>query len=124
MSQTFKKHAGAAGLSLLLATSPVGAPAVGALIATACPEDATVTPDGPFALSYSYCGFDRSIEHAYQSAMFLPVIVGAGTGPLIGGVIAVVWALIAFSLPIAVIWNVARAALTLWRQSDEDSFQP
>jgi hypothetical protein len=70
-----RAHLLRAGIYLLLLISPVGAPLVGLLL-SACPTDLSLTPDGPFALPFSYCGLYRPIEHFYQKAIFLPFLPG------------------------------------------------
>lgn len=103
-----KKRAMIAAICLLLALSPVGAPAFGFLIASTCPVDTTVVPDGPFAMEISYCGLSRPMEHYYQKAMFLPLSAVVMAGPMVGGAIALAWVLTAFLLPLAFVWHLAR----------------
>ena len=104
-----KKYAVLAGICLLLTFSPVGAPAVGVLITSACPVDTSVAPNGPFALPFHYCGLSQTVEHLYQRAIFLPLIAVATAGRIIGGTIALVWFAAAFALPVTFLWNAARA---------------
>ena len=115
---TVRNHAAIAAMSLLLALSPVGAPALGALMVSACPVDTTIVPDGPFAMPFHYCGFSRAAEHQYQKAMFWPVLAIAKAGGVVGPVIALAWVLAAIALPFAFFWNVARA-VRAWRKVED-----
>ena len=115
---TPKRHAVIAAMCLLLAISPVGAPALGVLITSACPVDTTVEPDGPFAMPFHYCGISRAVEHQYQKAIFLPLVAVVAAGRVVGGGIAIAWALAALMLPFAFLWNVARAA-AMWRSAED-----
>jgi len=118
VSVTVRKHASIAAICLLLALSPVGAPAVGALMVSACPVDTTIVPDGPFAMPFHYCGISRPAEHQYQKAMFLPVVALAKAGGVVGPVIALAWVLAAIALPFAFFWNAARA-VRAWRKVED-----
>lgn len=112
-----KKRAMIAAICLLLALSPVGAPAFGFLIASFCPADTTLAPNGPFALGFSSCGLSRPVEHYYQRAIFLPLSAVVAAGPIVGGAIALAWVLTAFLLPLAFLWHLARL-VGRWRNTD------
>jgi hypothetical protein len=115
---TSKKHAAIAAICLLLALSPVGAPTIGMLIASVCPVDTTLEPDGPFAMPFHYCGISRPVEHQYQKAIFLPLVATVAAGRAVGVAIALAWVLAAIALPFAFLWNVVQAAKA-WRSVED-----
>jgi hypothetical protein len=91
---------------------------VGVLIASICPEDTSIVPDGPFALPFQYCAVSRPVEHLYQSAIFLPLAAVPVAGTMVGGAVALAWVLLAGALPFAALWNTVRA-LWAWRVERE-----
>ena len=106
---TIRGHLVRAVFCLLLIFSPVGAPLIGMFIRGVCPVDTTVHPHGPFALDVSYCGINRSIELFYQQSIFVPFFPMAYFGPLMGGLLTIVWWLSSVAVAGRCIWHVWRA---------------
>lgn len=91
-----RHHAMRAIVYGLLLLSPIGAPALGLLV-TFCPNDRSITPDGPFALAYASCGLSGPLERYLQSTIFLPLALFAPLGM--------------FALPLACAWIVGAFCL-------------
>ena len=87
-----REHLQRAGLLLLLLLSPVGAPMIGLMMLSICPEDKTVIPDGPFAMPFADCGVSHSVEHLYQNAFALALLPMPYFGGFIGFVMTILWA--------------------------------
>jgi hypothetical protein len=104
-----------AAIWLAVLLSPVGAPLVGAMIGL-CPADGSVQPDGPFALSLSYCGVSRPIEHFYQKTFQLPFLPMFFAGPVLGAPLTIAWWLAAFASAAGCVWNLWEALVS--RQSE------
>ena len=66
-------------------------------------------PTGPFALGFSYCGFNRPIEQLYQRTTVLPFLAMALVGPFFGSFISVAWWLAAIGSAIGFVWFLVRA---------------
>lgn len=109
---TIRQRLVRAALYLALLLSPIGAPAVGLLI-SACPSDAAIVPSGPFAMPFSHCGLPRTVEHFYQSTIFMPVVVFVNAGPIIGGVLALLWIVAATAIAILFGWHLLRALFSV-----------
>ena len=101
-SQNYGKRA---LVCLLLLFSPLGAPAVGAML-TACPEDTAIIPQGPFAMPFSSCGIWPSAEQLYQTAVFLPTV--ALRIPLVGILIMLAWWGLALALPLVTMIHIGQ----------------
>jgi hypothetical protein len=116
-SMTSRGHLARAALCLLLVFSPIGAPLIGMFVQGACPVDDTVHPDGPFALDVAYCGISRPIELIYQQSIFLWFFPLAFFGPLLGGLVTIVWWLSGIAVVGRCIWHMWRAitAVTIER---------
>jgi len=104
-----RKHILRAAICILLLLSPLGGPVVGLVIGGLCPNDPTVTPDGPFALGLSYCGVSRPIEHLYQQAEMLTILPMAYAGSIVGGIITLAWWCLAAAVAGGFIWHLCRA---------------
>ena len=88
---TTRGHLFRAAFCLLLVFSPVGAPLIGMFIQGVCPVDTAAHSHGPFALDVSYCGINKSIELFYQQSIFVSFFPVAYFGPLLGGLLTIVW---------------------------------
>lgn len=104
-----RKHILRAGIYVLLLLSPLGGPVVGMAIGGLCPNDPTVTPDGPFALGLSYCGVSRPMEHLYQKAEMLTILPMAYAGPIAGGIFTLAWWCLGAAVAAGLIWHLWRA---------------
>jgi hypothetical protein len=98
----------AVGLLVLL-LSPVGAPLLGMMFISICATDTSIQPDGPFAMDYVYCGVSRPLEHFYETAIFLPIVVFRSLHPAFGVVLTLLWFAMAVALLIAMLWHLLRA---------------
>ena len=110
---TIRQRLVRAALYLALLLSPIGAPAVGFLILAACPSNAAIVPSGPFAMPFSHCGLPGTVEHFYQWTVFMPVVVFANAGPIIGGMLALLWVVSGAAIAILFGWHLLRALFCL-----------
>lgn len=108
-SLRFRQHLIRITVYLVVLLSPIGAPLVGFLISAVCPDDPTVVPDGPFALGFSHCGLPRPLEHFYQSAIFLPIVMFARAGPIFSGCLSLLWIVAAIGIAALLVWHLLRA---------------
>lgn len=86
-----RSHLIRAAIFLVVLLSPIGAPLIGMGITSICSVDNSIIVDGPFALSFHYCGTYRPIEQLYQHSIMLSVLPMALLGPAAGGLLTILW---------------------------------
>lgn len=105
-------HLARAAIYLAILLSPIGAPLVGTLIGY-CPSDPSIVPNGTFAMGMSYCGISGPIEHLYQHAVMLSFLPMVLAGPIVGGVVTVLWWVAALGSAAGCLWYLWRAAASV-----------
>jgi len=105
-------HLARAAIYLAILLSPIGAPLVGTLIGY-CPSDPSIVSNGTFAMGMSYCGISGPIEHLYQHAVMLSFLPMVLAGPIVGGVVTVLWWVAALGSAAGCLWYLWRAAASV-----------
>ena len=82
---------------------------IGLLLAGVCGNDATVQPDGAFAMGLSYCGISRPAEHLYQKVVMLTFMPAIYVGPLVGWIVTVAWWCLGIAVLGGCMWHLWRA---------------